>query len=290
MKKVKDVRKKVFALLSIVALLFSSLSLDMPLAEAEGLAVTDYASLAAAVEDAAEGSSTEIVLGGETYVVESPIVIENKNIILKNEAGQVAKFVKADFASFPKMKRNPIIFIKEGGNLTLKPSSEENIVFDGEKRLVYQGTGGLMIDVGGKLVMDGGLVENARCENVVFGGTIKVSGKKASMTMNSGIIRNNTFVTRGSCYSSSGIYANNEAKITINGGQISDNKNSIYKSGSYYFNQPFFGNVAAAPCNVGGIMCDDGADLEMNGGLVKNNMSAAGGCKEVLGRLPDCRG
>jgi hypothetical protein len=160
---------------------------------------------------------------------------------------------------------------KHGGTLILDGGGEEG----------RDGTNPLVVIAAGDLTLEEGVVlQNNTTPGTVYGGGIHVSGSGSTITMNGGIIRNNSVTSGGGIYIS-----NSYITFTMNGGTISDNTASSDNGGGVYvsgLSTTFKMNGGTINGNEttgsgGGVFVADGLFTMINGTISGNRASQYGG-------------
>jgi hypothetical protein len=166
----------------------------------------------------------------------------------------------------------PLILVADGGTLVLKPGA----VITGNTN--SDGTGGVVVESGGSLIMDGGTVSKNKAAGGNNGGGVRVD-PGGIFTMNSGIIGGNDAQSGG------GVYV--EGSFIMCDGTISNNKangNDDYNGygGGVYMTGGTFSMMSGtisdnSANNIGGGVQINGAAFAIYGGAIISGNEAKNG-------------
>ena len=208
--------------------------------------VTSWAALRAEIAAAPVNLPTRIQIAGNfsapTGSAGNAIVIPaNRNIILVSNEGS-----RRILTSTTGQRH---FTIASGATLTL----ENNITLRGD----FNNSGGVQVNAGGTLVMNqGSIIED--CSRSTVGGGVALSGSgsavgnRATLTMNGGLIRNNSATNGG------GVHLGTNSVVNMSSGSIENNRTHSTASGA----------------GGGGVMLNAStAVFNMTGGTIINNRS-----------------
>ena len=270
-------------------------NLSIAVESVEGELVADEETLKNAVEQV-ETNGT-IILEGEIVLNEAITIPSGKNILITSSESNNFKIVSESGRHFivngSLNLQNIIIsgndkgggILVSGGSLTMGNMASVVNCFS------YSDGAGILVEIGGHLLVDGGAVEN----NFTSGTNSRGGGialKDSSAEIVKGTIKNNksyfgggvyigirsTFVMNGGNVSNNlatgeyggGVYVHVLSTFTMNEGEISGNEASFYQDsygGGVYVGQAHY--AAGDPT--------DWCNFVMNGGAIFDNKAASGG-------------
>lgn len=148
--------------------------------------------------------------------------------------------------------------VEKGATLTLGKDNKDPLFIDGNENVKTEITNGSIIDVYGKLKMNGGFIANSNNEHV-NSAPIYVH-ERATFTMNGGRITSNRNISKGhSTFNAAGaVYIDEGGEFTLKGGSIDNNEAPV---GGVFLGK-IFGNNSGKRTP---------ALFTMNGGLIANN-------------------
>ncbi len=219
--------------------------------------VTSETELSAAIAAApTDGTETVVTIAGGFSITKSITVKAGQSIRLVDDG--TARTIRLGNGTAALV---PAFNVEAGATITISTSSSDNslLTFAGwrDASSVYT----QFMRCAGKLVWEGGTLENCHYYGENYQGLITVSGTQASMVLEDGLFQSND-----GGYFSGLLTISGGADLTINGGTITDNDMTGM-------------NNSASPVYVSSYMSTkaDPTTFTMNGGTISNNRGATGG-------------